>query len=396
MKDVEKMTVEDVLDFLDEIDLKDLNVEVKNIEYRYEPAEKDSWDRSKCNDKDSNRYFTGDVIVNDIPLTFYMHFYEEGDYFLYSLYKNNKCVRPNYDSNYNAHKESKEARQAIENAVYLKFKKYKADHIDVNERSLETFKAGKEYELTDITKEVDGVTVHRIKVLPPSGNFNGKYEAKLCGWAESEANLPDECSKYRSAYFSPAIDGDAVVMGNARVSAYAHITGNAIVKDNAHVMGGAEVWDNAVISGSAVVEGETKIYDNAVISGNAVVKDETEVFGNAVISDNAEVFDRVKIGGDCRIDGNAQVFGSAILLDHINVTENAKVHSSKTIKGDFTFKGKKNFSGLSTLRESDNVDTSESTFSEIVLKTKAPAKEKEKAFEPIHIQENSNSRGRSR
>ena len=93
------------------------------------------------------------------------------------------------------------------------------------------------YELTDETKVVYGVTLHRIRALTAVGVLAAA--GQLGGWVESEKNLEQS--------------GDAWVYGDARVCGDAWVYGNARVSGNARVFGDARVYGNARVSGDARV-----------------------------------------------------------------------------------------------------------------------------------------------
>ena len=76
----------------------------------------------------------------------------------------------------------------------------------------------KKYELTEETKEISGVRLHRIRALCDFGDVKS---GDLGGWIEGEYNLNH--------------DGDAWVRGNAWVSGDATVNGNAVVRGNAWV-----------------------------------------------------------------------------------------------------------------------------------------------------------------
>ena len=104
------------------------------------------------------------------------------------------------------------------------------------------------YELTDETKNLFDITLHRIRALrdiPSAGVKSGD----LGGWIEKESNL-SKC-------------------GNAWVYDNAEVYGNAWVYDNAEVYGNARVCDNARVFGDARVCGDAEVYDNARVCGNA-------------------------------------------------------------------------------------------------------------------------------
>ena len=110
------------------------------------------------------------------------------------------------------------------------------------------------YELTDETKNINGITLHRIRALRDIPSV-GVKSGDLGGWIEKESNL---CQ-----------NDNAWVCGNAKVYG------------NARVCGNAEVYDDAWVCGNAKVYGNARVYDNAEVYGNARVYDNAEVYGNA-------------------------------------------------------------------------------------------------------------------
>ena len=94
------------------------------------------------------------------------------------------------------------------------------------------------YELTDETKNLCGITLHRIRALRDIPSVKVK-SGDLGGWIEKESNLSQ--------------DGDAWVFGNAEVYGNAWVYGNAKVYCNAEVYGDAMVCGNAKVSGNAEV-----------------------------------------------------------------------------------------------------------------------------------------------
>ena len=132
--------------------------------------------------------------------------------------------------------------------------------------------ATKKYELSNITIEFNGVTLHRIKALK---DFSNVKAGDLGGWVEKEDNL----SQIDDAW----IDENAKVYGNAQ------ICGNVIVFDDAIIYDNAEVYGNAQICGKAQVFGNARIYDNAEIYGKSMVYGDAQVYGRARISGDASV-----------------------------------------------------------------------------------------------------------
>ena len=115
----------------------------------------------------------------------------------------------------------------------------------------------KKYELTDETKEIWGITLHRIRALMDIPRY-GVRAGDIGGWIEAESNLSQ--------------DGDAWVGGDARVYRNARVYGNAVVCGDARVYGEACVNGNARVCGDARVYGEALVNGNAEVSGNAEAK----------------------------------------------------------------------------------------------------------------------------
>lgn len=92
----------------------------------------------------------------------------------------------------------------------------------------------KKYILTEETKEVQGVTLHRIKAFRDFGDINA---GTLGGWIEREENLSHEGNAF--------VGGNAFVCGDAKVCGNAFVYGDAKVCGNAKVCGDAKVYGNA-------------------------------------------------------------------------------------------------------------------------------------------------------
>lgn len=94
----------------------------------------------------------------------------------------------------------------------------------------------KKYELTGETKEIGGVTLHRIRALIDIPEHDVKA-GDLGGWIEAERNLSQ--------------NGEAWVTGKAWVTDSALVTGEALVTGSARVIGNAWVSGNARIMKSS-------------------------------------------------------------------------------------------------------------------------------------------------
>ena len=151
----------------------------------------------------------------------------------------------------------------------------------------------KKYELSNITIEFNGVTLHRIKALK---DFSDVKAGDLGGWVEKEDNLSQS--------------GDAWIGGDAKVY------GNAVVCDNAKVFGKAKVHDNAFVCDNAWVYDYAQVYGRAKVFGNAVV------YGYAWVYDHADVYCHAMAFGNAEICGNAGVCGYAEICGDAVVKNN--------------------------------------------------------------------------
>ena len=88
------------------------------------------------------------------------------------------------------------------------------------------------YELTDETKNLCGITLHRIRALRDIPSVKVK-SGDLGGWIEKENNLTQDGDAW--------VSGDAWVYGDAKVCGNAKVCSDAWVGGNAWVCGNAEV-----------------------------------------------------------------------------------------------------------------------------------------------------------
>jgi len=93
----------------------------------------------------------------------------------------------------------------------------------------------KRYELSDQTKVVDGVIVHRIRRIS-----NGE----LGGWVETERNLNQDDHSW--------VFDDSVVLGDARISLNVKVFESSVVKDNTQLSGTIDVRGGSVVGGNGL------------------------------------------------------------------------------------------------------------------------------------------------
>ncbi len=198
----------------------------------------------------------------------------------------------------------------------------------------------RKYELTDITMEYMGRTLHRIRALK---DFGGVEAGTLGGWIESENNLSqegdawiaDNAKVFDNAKVSDAalvadealIYDDAEVCGNAWISCTSRVFDGARVLDNAHVFDSAQVFNTAKVFGSAKIYNRARVFGNAKVFDNACVRDNASVFQNAQVSDNAVITGIASIYGNAWVYGNAKVIEEARVYGEAQISGNAKVYN---------------------------------------------------------------------
>lgn len=128
------------------------------------------------------------------------------------------------------------------------------------------------YDITDETKDIGGVTLHRIVALY---SFGDVMTGELGGFIEKDSNLSgwDDCWLYNDA------------------CAY----------DNAVVSRDAKMYDTATISSSAILTDTVKVFGSCSISGTAIVDTNCRLMGS------------VQIGGNNHITGDLKLTGTHII-----------------------------------------------------------------------------------
>lgn len=136
----------------------------------------------------------------------------------------------------------------------------------------------KKYELTGETKEIGGVTLHRIRALIDIPEHDVKA-GDLGGWIEAERNLSQK--------------------GTAWVADEAPAIEKALVADSARVMGNALVTDSACVTDEACVTGKARVTGKACVSGKALVTDSSDYIAIGAIGsrDDTTTFYRGTDGG---------------------------------------------------------------------------------------------------
>ena len=180
------------------------------------------------------------------------------------------------------------------------------------------------YKLTDETKIVNGITLHRIVATK---NFDNVKVGDKGGFVESIRNLSDSFNSWISD--NACVFGNAYVLENAQVSGNAMVYGNARIAGSATVTCNAQVYDNAKVIGSAYISGNAKLFESAVLNYNAILH------GNACVKGNAFVGENVVVEGNAKIYGNATI--NDILIYRVrtrNVNEPVYITDNAEIGGE--------------------------------------------------------------
>ena len=177
------------------------------------------------------------------------------------------------------------------------------------------------YKLTDETKIVNGITLHRIVATK---NFDNVKVGDKGGFVESIRNLSDSFNSWISD--NARVFGNAYVLENAQVSGNAMVYGNARVAGSATVTCNAQVYDNAKVIGSAYIAGNAKLFESAALTCNAILH------GNACVKGNAFVGENVVVEGNAKIYGNVTINDILIyrvrtrnVNEPVYITDNAEI-----------------------------------------------------------------------
>ena len=207
------------------------------------------------------------------------------------------------------------------------------------------------YKLTDETKIVNGITLHRIVATK---NFDNVKVGDKGGFVESIRNLSDSFNSWISD--NACVFGNAYVLENAQVSGNAMVYGNARVAGSATVTCNAQIYDNAKVIGSAYISGNAKLFESAALSCNAILHDNACVKGNAFVGENVVVEGNAKIYGNVTINDilnyrarnvnepvyitdNAEIGGETYISSHnenpIYIHDNVKVIGDVTLRSEY-------------------------------------------------------------
>lgn len=183
----------------------------------------------------------------------------------------------------------------------------------------------KKYELTGETKEIGGVTLHRIRALIDIPEHDVKA-GDLGGWIEAERNLSQKGAAWVAdeAWVTglSLVIGNALVMGNARAMGKARVTGLSLVAGNALVTGNAHIINTARVTGAALVTGNACVRGAAWVTGNAHIMNSADYITINTIKNcnDATTFYRGKDGGiyvACgRFSGSIDDFAAEVKQAH--------------------------------------------------------------------------------
>ena len=87
--------------------------------------------------------------------------------------------------------------------------------------------------------------------------------------------------------------------------------GTCWISDDARAMNKSQVLDDAMISGNAVVSAKAKLRENSAVYDYAAVYGRADIYGKAVICEHVKVYDNAEVCGKSFIDGTSVICGNA-------------------------------------------------------------------------------------
>lgn len=154
----------------------------------------------------------------------------------------------------------------------------------------------KKYEFTGETKEVDGVTVRRIRALSRVG---WRRAGTVGGWIEGEHNLSQGDNR-------SWVGDEAVVMGRASVMENGRVSERAIVRE------ACTIRSNGYVGGDAVLAGCVFVRDRGTVGDSAKVRGTVRIAGESYVGGDARLDGLLWLNGLCNIQGDAVINGNGV------------------------------------------------------------------------------------
>ena len=157
----------------------------------------------------------------------------------------------------------------------------------------------KKYEITEETKEYNGIILYRIKALKDFGNVKA---GELGGFIEKESNLSQSGNCW--------IYNDAKALNNAMIYENAQIYNETIIRDYAKAFGNVQLFERVNMRHNSIAHGDAKI------SGDITLADNTIVEGNANLSGSMVLEGHVVLGGDTILNGEYYIQNPEDIIAH--------------------------------------------------------------------------------
>jgi carbonic anhydrase/acetyltransferase-like protein (isoleucine patch superfamily) len=213
-------------------------------------------------------------------------------------------------------------------------------------------KENKKYELSENSRDINGVTVYQIRALKTMDFVNSIGDTitvepgDLGGYVQSEDNLSQSgnCWVFDNAVVmnESTLSGNAVAMDSATVCEQARLSDNAKAVGNCQISGDASLRNHAMANGKAIVTGNAILRDYSIAGGESIVTDHAELAEYAITDGSAYILDSAKIAGYTIVRDHLTIRGSITITFQPNRTifeGDIEVNNARTIRSikDFDF-----------------------------------------------------------
>lgn len=185
----------------------------------------------------------------------------------------------------------------------------------------------KHFELTEETRNLNGLTLYRVKCIADVEKFD-LTAGTLGGWVEHESNINKGW-----------VAKEATVLGRSVV--------DGLVKDYAEVSGKCYISENAIVSKSAIVSGNVKLLGSDRIQGKVSGDVKTLPEAELTVSSKASVSGKVVINGKVSVTEHAEIQGRTrgLVIDGATFNGSTSVVANGMIQGYPIFNGRNTISG---------------------------------------------------
>lgn len=185
----------------------------------------------------------------------------------------------------------------------------------------------KHFELTDITRNLNGITLYRVKCIADVEKLD-LTAGTIGGWVEHASNINKGW-----------VAKDATVLGKSVV--------DGLVKDYAEVSGKCYIGENVIVSKNAVVSGTVKLLGKAAIAGKVSGEIKTLPESELIVSSKAKLSGKITINGNVSVSEHASIAGGVrgLVIDSAEFNGTTSISANGLIQGGAIFNGRNTISG---------------------------------------------------